>query len=58
MGNQPDPQAAKVAALDELAAVRSRWDELRTVTAQLREMRRQNHFAERIRLAYEGRLGS
>lgn len=49
----PDPKAALQAAHDELEATRGRLARLRTVADSLRELRRQNHFAERIRLAYE-----
>ena len=49
----PDPRMALVAAQQEFEATRGRLTQLRQVANNLRELRRQNHFAERIRLAYE-----
>lgn len=35
-------------AIDAIAHIDSRWDEVREVTEELRRIRTQNHFAEQI----------
>lgn len=45
-------RAAKDSAKSELDEVESRWPEIRQRTAFLRVQRQENHFAERIRLAF------
>lgn len=46
---QPDEaRAARVRAEAELMAVRARWPFIRALTESLREIRTENHFAQRI----------
>lgn len=45
---------AKMRATDDLMKIESRWPEVIRVSASLRELSEQNHFAASVRMIFQG----
>lgn len=48
-------RAARDHALDRIANIDDRWDEVHTVAKSLRQLRTENHFADQIAAIFTGK---